>query len=207
MRMGLIGVLLETQGERMFTRVKDQQRGAARGSRDRRIRVMLVDDDEPFLKNARRILDDRPELEVVATAPNGETAVELARERKPDVVLMDVQMEGMSGTEATRLICAELPDVRVVGLSGHADRESVGGLLKAGAIGYLLKPCHPTELIKAVCEAAANRTGDAIEVYYSPNSLQWYKYDAFGTGSYSPSGCSALSAYNYSGFNMLVYNR
>jgi DNA-binding NarL/FixJ family response regulator len=120
----------------------------------------------------RSLLEEKPHLEVVAEAENGQTAVRLARERKPDLVIMDINMPDLNGVEATRQMVAELPDVKVIALSMHSDRHLVLGMFRAGAAGYLLKDCAFEELGHAIEAVAGNQpylspriAGTVIEEY------------------------------------------
>jgi DNA-binding NarL/FixJ family response regulator len=120
-----------------------------------RIRIMIVDDHAVVRAGVEQLLDAAaPNAEVVALARSGEEAVRLVGEAEPDIVLMDLSMPGMGGTEATRIIAARHPRVGVVILTSFADRARILGALEAGAVGYLLKDAEPAELVAAV-EAAA----------------------------------------------------
>lgn len=100
-------------------------------------RVLVVDDHDQLRASICRMLRGR--LDVVGEASNGFEAVEMAREIHPDLVLMDVRMPVMDGIEATRLIHAEMPDVRIVGHSAFHERELVEEMIDAGAECYLVK--------------------------------------------------------------------
>jgi DNA-binding NarL/FixJ family response regulator len=98
-----------------------------------------------------------PELEIVGEAANGSEGVRLARELRPDVVLMDMLMPVMDGVTATAVIRKELPDVEVIALTSVLDDSSVLGAVRAGAIGYLLKDTEANELNRAIKAAAAGQ--------------------------------------------------
>jgi DNA-binding NarL/FixJ family response regulator len=117
------------------------------------IRIILADDHKLMRHGLRTALEQAPGMEVVAEASNGEEAVELCREHKPQVVLMDINMPGISGNEATRRIMNELPNTKVLALTMHDQERYVRGMLEAGAVGYLLKNCAFEELTEAI-EAA-----------------------------------------------------
>ncbi|HSR26075.1 MAG TPA: response regulator transcription factor [Candidatus Eisenbacteria bacterium] len=121
------------------------------------IRVLIVDDHAVVRQGLRIFLDAERDFEVVGEAAGGEEAVRLARELRPDIVLMDLLMPGMSGTEATRLIRSELDDVEVVALTSLLDDESVVAAVRAGAIGYLLKSAEADDLRRALRAAAAGQ--------------------------------------------------
>lgn len=122
------------------------------------IRVLLADDHELFLQGLRALLEKESGLEVIGEARDGCDAVRMARERAPDVVLMDVAMPAMNGVDATRRILAERPAARVLCLSMHADRQFVSAVLEAGAVGYLLKDCVLEELVRAIHHVRAGRS-------------------------------------------------
>lgn len=102
-------------------------------------RVLIVDDQVLFREGLAGLLATQPDLTVVGEASDGEQAVAMAREQRPDLILMDIQMPRMNGLEATRLIQRELPEVRVVVLTVSDDDDDLFEAIKAGATGYLLK--------------------------------------------------------------------
>lgn len=104
-----------------------------------KIRVLLVDDHEMFRNGLRKIIDGEEDIMVVGEAGDGKEAINLSRETYPDVILMDVNMPGMDGVEATRKIIAELPNIRIIGVSLHDSREVVQDMRDAGASAYLTK--------------------------------------------------------------------
>lgn len=118
-------------------------------------RVVLVDDHPLVRAGLRALLDGEPDLEVVAEAADGERALDVCREHRPDVVLMDLSMPGVGGVEATRHLVGERPDVHVVVLTSLPDPGTVHEALAAGAVGYLLKDADPTTVVDAVRAAAA----------------------------------------------------
>jgi NarL family two-component system response regulator LiaR len=111
----------------------------------------------------RMFLSLDPELEVVGEAANGEEAVAMARDLKPDVVLMDLVMPVMDGIEATEAIRTELPEVEVIALTSVLEDASVSGAVRAGAIGYLLKNTEADELRRAIKAAAEGQVQLAPE--------------------------------------------
>jgi two-component system, NarL family, invasion response regulator UvrY len=114
------------------------------------IRVLLVDDHALVRTGIRHILDEAPGIEVLAEASSGEEAVDLARSEKPDVILMDVNMPGIGGLEATRKIATAAPDVKVIVVSVHSTDPYPSRMLEAGAQGYLTKDCSGEEIVTAV---------------------------------------------------------
>ena len=114
------------------------------------IRILLADDHRILREGLRSLLAQQPDITVVGESSDGETAVALARELRPDIVIMDVVMPGLGGVEATRQIRAGLRDTRVIGLSMHSDRRFVSEMVRAGALGYLVKDSAFEELNQAV---------------------------------------------------------
>lgn len=119
------------------------------------VRILLVDDHELFRAGIRSILDQKSDYDVVAEAGNGEEAIDLCEKKKPEVVLMDVNMPGIGGIEATRRITHQYPDIHVIAVTALSDDPFPEQLLDAGAKGYLSKGCPAEEMfaaIKNVCE-------------------------------------------------------
>ncbi|TDB72573.1 response regulator transcription factor, partial [Actinomadura sp. KC216] len=123
------------------------------------MRVLVADDQALVRGSFRVLLDTAPGLRTVGEAGTGAEAVELAERERPDVVLMDVRMPEMDGIEATRRICADLPDVRVLILTTFDLDSYVYSALRAGASGFLLKDTPPADLLSAVRVVAA---GDSL---------------------------------------------
>jgi DNA-binding NarL/FixJ family response regulator len=117
-------------------------------------RVAVVDDHTIVRNGLVALLGAHADLEIVGAAGDGEAAVTLCVEQRPDVVLMDLSMPGVGGIEATRRIAAEAPGVQVVVLTSFMDRHRIVEALSAGAIGYLLKDAEPEELIRGIHTAA-----------------------------------------------------
>jgi len=114
------------------------------------IRVLIADDHRLFRQGLRQICEVLGRFEVVGEAENGQEAVEMARRLKPDIVLMDIQMPVLDGVEATRLITADNPAVRVLVLTMYRQDRYVFEAIKAGARGYLLKDIDEQEFVDAV---------------------------------------------------------
>jgi len=115
-----------------------------------RIRILLAEDHVVVRQGTRQLLEREQDLEVIGEAGDGEEAVRLASQLKPDVIIMDVAMPKLSGIEATKRIKALLPLTIVLVLTGYDYDEYIFSLLEAGAAGYLLKDISGDELISAV---------------------------------------------------------
>jgi DNA-binding NarL/FixJ family response regulator len=129
----------------------------------KKIRILLVDDHTVVRKGIRMILSAQPDMEVVAEAKNGSEAVVEAEKAQPDVVIMDVNMEGLNGIEGARRIAEISPRSRVLALSMHRDAVYVREMLRAGAKGYLVKDADDDALLDAVRAVARG------EAYLSPS--------------------------------------
>jgi len=122
--------------------------------------TVLIADDHPLVREAlHRALDVEEDMKVVAEASDGEEAVKLASELKPDVVVMDIVMPKVNGIEATRKIKEIAPDTAILILTAYDDEEYVLGLLDAGAAGYLLKSARGRDLVGAI---RAIRAGESV---------------------------------------------
>ncbi len=121
------------------------------------IRVLIADDHKIMLAGLRSLLEKQTDFEVVGEADNGRKAVQMAQEKTPDVVVMDVSMPDLNGIEATKQIIESLPETRVIALSMHSDKRFVMGMLRAGASGYLLKDCASQELANAIVQVAGGK--------------------------------------------------
>lgn len=121
------------------------------------IRVLLVDDHKLTRLGLQTALSRDQGIQVVGEAVDGATAVELARQLRPDVVLMDIQLPGLNGVEATRRIVQELPDVKVIMLTMYREEQQAVEALRVGAMGYLHKDADPDELLDAIRTVAAGQ--------------------------------------------------
>lgn len=149
------------------------------------IRVILADDHSIMRHGLSRLLQQEQDMEIVAQANDGHSAVELVREMCPDVVVMDIGMPDLNGIDATRQIIREFPKTRVVALSMHSSRKFISEMLKAGACGYLLKDCALEELTTAIRAVMAGKT------YLSPSVTDVVVEDY--VHSVSPKDSSAFS--------------
>ncbi|MGD0093877.1 MAG: response regulator transcription factor [Planctomycetota bacterium] len=143
-------------------------------------RILLADDHKILRDGLRVLLEREPDLEVVGEAENGTAAVKMARQLKPDVVVMDVGMPESNGIEATRRLQTELPEVRVIALTMHSEKQYLTQMLRSGAAGYLLKDCATEELVKAIEAVVAGGT------YLSPQIAGQLTEGYAGYGSPQP---------------------
>jgi len=114
------------------------------------IRVVLADDHAVVRTGLAQLLASTDDIEVVGQAGDGAEALAVAREVEPDVVVMDLQMPGVDGVEATRQVLAELPGTQVVVLTSYSDSARIVAALDAGAVGYLLKDADPEDVLDGV---------------------------------------------------------
>jgi len=114
------------------------------------IRVMLVDDHTVVRSGLAAVLMAFDDLELVAEAGNGEEAIRLCEQQRPDVVMMDLMMPGMDGVAATKTIMERCPQTKIIALTSYKEKDLVEGALKAGAMSYLLKNVSAEELVTAI---------------------------------------------------------
>lgn len=117
---------------------------------NKKTRIVLIDDHRLFREGVKRILDLEEDFEVVAEGDDGLYAEEIIRDHDPDVVLMDINMPGINGVEATKRLFEKMPDLKILILSIHDDETYVTHALKSGATGYLLKEMDAHSLVEAV---------------------------------------------------------
>ena len=123
-----------------------------------RLRVVLADDHELIRAGLRGLIESTEDIEVVGEATTGHEAVARIRELRPDIVVMDLSMPGLDGASATEQVVRDHPDVRVIALTAHDDRENLTRLLQAGASGYVLKRAAADELVRAIRTVSAGGT-------------------------------------------------
>lgn len=114
------------------------------------LKILLVDDHQVLREGLASLLNQQPDMEVAGEASDGMTALRLVRELRPDIVIMDVNMEGMDGIDATRMIVRELPETKVLALSMYLRKTFVSEMFKSGATGYLLKDSAFVEIVEAI---------------------------------------------------------
>ncbi len=127
-------------------------------SKSKILRILIADDHKILRTGIRGLIEREPDLQVVAEAEDGRTAVQLSRKLSPHVVIMDISMQDLNGIEATRQITGDSPHTKVIILSMHSGQRFVADVFKAGASGYLLKDCDFSEIISAIHAVVANKT-------------------------------------------------
>ena len=125
---------------------------------EKKIKVLLVDDHSLVRRGFRRMLEDEPDMDVVGEAGNGEDAIKMAKELRPEVIVMDCALPGMNGLQATRQIILDSPETSVLMLSMHTESTWVRQAIDAGAKGYVLKNAMELELGAAIRKIAAGET-------------------------------------------------
>lgn len=123
-----------------------------------KIRVIIVDDHPLVREGLRKVLTLDDEIEVIDEAGDGQGAINLARRLRPDVVLMDINMPGTNGIEATRVIKREIPSTGIIALTIHEEEEYVLELVRAGVSGYVLKDIAPAKLLETIKTVAKGQS-------------------------------------------------
>jgi len=138
------------------------------------MKVLIADDHGIVRQGLASLISKQPNIDVVGEAKDGREVLDLARELSPDIIIMDVSMPNLNGADATRLILADNPGIRVIALSMHTEKRIVKDILQAGASAYVLKSYMFDELTKALDAAAAGEfylspriTGAVLEDYIS----------------------------------------
>ncbi len=114
------------------------------------IKIIIADDHGIVRQGLRSLLEKQPDMEIAGEAEDGRKAIELVRELKPDIVIMDITMPNLNGVGATGQIVHEFPGIKVIALSMHSNTMYVRDMIKAGASGYILKECLFEELVDAI---------------------------------------------------------
>jgi DNA-binding NarL/FixJ family response regulator len=122
------------------------------------MKILLVDDHEIMREGVCALLRKYPEMDVVGQATDGRMAIDMVRELRPDVVIMDIGMPNLNGIEATRQMTTENPHLKVMALSTHSDGSVVAKMIKAGATGYMLKESAFSELLDGLHTMAEGKT-------------------------------------------------
>jgi DNA-binding NarL/FixJ family response regulator len=131
---------------------------------DEKIRIILVDDQRMMCAALRALFRSQPDMEVVGEAEDSTTAIQLAYELKPDVILIDVNMSGINSIDTTRQISQEFPNIKIVALSIYPRKAFIAEMLRAGVSGYVLKNHIFSELLKAIKAVMAD------EIYLCPKT-------------------------------------
>ena len=123
-----------------------------------KLRIILAEDHETIRDGLKLLVNSRSDMEVVGEADNGRTALQLAEEFSPDVVVMDISMPELNGLQATKKLKDKSPQVKVLILTRHSEPGYLQELLQAGASGYVLKQSKSEELVRAILAVAAGQT-------------------------------------------------
>jgi two-component system response regulator NreC len=149
-----------------------------------KVRILLADDHQIMREGLKALLDKHSSIEVIAEAENGIETLAIARQERPDVIIMDIAMPDINGIEVTRQLKSELADIKIIALSMHSDRRFVSEILKAGASAYVLKQAAFEDLEKAIKAVMLNHTflsADILESVVSDyvSQLSSSEYDAY----------------------------
>lgn len=137
------------------------------------IRLLIVDDHPVFRQGLRDVLETSSQMKVVGEAADGEVAIEITYEVNPDVILMDINLPTINGLQVTRKIKAQMPDVKVIMITGYDDAEQVFHALRAGASAYCPKDITPEALISIIHAVRENRYYVAEKTMTYDELLQW----------------------------------
>lgn len=124
-----------------------------------KIRVILADDHPITRAGIRRFLEKASDIEIIAEAENGEQALHMALDQKPDVLLLDMEMPGLSGVEVAKALKTSGAQIRILALSSYSERQYIFGVLSSGALGYLSKEEIPQTIVDAVRGVARGEKG------------------------------------------------
>lgn len=123
-----------------------------------KVHILLVEDHQMVRKGIKMLIDVQPDMKVVGEADNGNSALKLAEELNPDIVLMDISMPELNGLKATKELKRLLPDIKILTLTRHTDDGYIQQLIRAGASGYVLKQSAPAELVNAIRAVASGKS-------------------------------------------------
>lgn len=151
------------------------------------IRVLIAEDHQIIIDGLKSLLHKENDIEVVGQSHTGHQTIELVRELKPEIVLMDIGIPGLNGIEVTRMITHDFENLKVIALSMHSERKFIIEMLKAGASGYLLKDCAFDEVVKAI------RTVSNAQHYLSPSITDTVIQNAVTEQKAVPSAFSLLT--------------
>ena len=156
------------------------------------VRVLVVDDHHMFIRGIRSILQDDETIEIVGEAHNGKDAYEKAKETKPDVILMDINMPVCDGIQALKIIKTDMPEINVLMLTVNEKDENLFEALKSGAVGYLLKDLLPNELITFI--HMASRGESTISGPMASKIVQFFSgQELLNVSSSKPKTCEVLT--------------
>jgi len=141
------------------------------------IRILIADEHRIVREAIISMLENEGDIQVIGEAEDGRTAVEMALELRPDIIIIETSLPSLNGIEATRQIIGTFPDIKIIALSGHSDNRSVYEMLRAGAMGYVPKQCAFSELISAIRNVISNKvymstqiSGIVVEGYLNRQS-------------------------------------
>jgi two-component system, NarL family, response regulator NreC len=144
----------------------------------KKLRILLAEDHRILREGLKRLIDEQPNMEVVGEADDGMAAWQQTSQLQPDIVLMDVSMPHMNGAEATRKIKESSPEVKVIALTAHRASAYLTQMLKAGAMGYVLKHAAFNELVNAITTVARggryiDRASQELMLNSPPENMMW----------------------------------
>jgi DNA-binding NarL/FixJ family response regulator len=151
------------------------------------VRIIIADDHRLFREGLVNLLSDSKDIEIIAEADNGKDAIEKAKALNPDIIVMDIGMPILNGVEATGRLLKEFPEIKVIALSMHSEKQFIKGMLEAGAAGYLFKNCAYDELIEAI------HTVNAGKKYLSDKITEIMIQDYLGKEESIPESDSELT--------------
>ena len=133
----------------------------------RNIKVLVVDDHELVRTGLKALLESEHDIEVIGEAQTGELALKMVREKRPDVVLMDIKMPGIGGLETTRRLVHSFPEVKVIAVSSYNEDPYPAKLIQTGTAGFLAKNCSTAELLEAIRRVNAGQHYVSAEIAQS----------------------------------------